>query len=410
MRVVRRPHPTFARRPRRGRRRTGQLRQRARRRDPRRPRRRRPVPRHHRTTRLPRTARTGSRRRRTATGAGPLAATRRGRGARRAGGADLDGSRPAVLRLGMGGRRARHAGRVLVRLDVPPRHVDEPPSRLDHDGHARLDGHVGGLDVVDRGAPRWRRRDAPVLRDRRRDRGADPARQVARVAGEAPLRRRDQGPRRPRGEDGASRGRLRDRTRRRRGRHALRGPAGREDRHRRHRGRRPLGDRRVDGHRRTDAGRGRPGRRGDRRHRQHERCARGRGDPGRIRHRAGPDHPPRRDRAGQSGRRATPRRPCVSGVRARGDRHRRADPGGLARHGPRRRRGVHRRRRRAGHRLSLCARPGDADGDHGRHRTSGAARGDHQGRRGARGHSADRHDRARQDRHDHRRAACRSSR
>ena len=248
MRLVRRPHPTLPGRTRRRRRRHGQLRQRPGGRDPRRPDRRRAPPRHHRTTRLPRAAGARSRGCGTAARTGSVAATRRGRGARPARAVDLDDPRPAVQRLGMGRRRARHTGRVLVRLDVPPCHVDEPPSRFDHDGHARLDGHAGGVDMVDRRAPRRRRRDASVLRDGGRHRGADPARQMARVAGEAPFGRRHPRARRPRGQDGAARGRHRDRSRRRRGRHALPRPAGREGGHRRHGGRGPFGDRRVDGH------------------------------------------------------------------------------------------------------------------------------------------------------------------
>ena len=59
----------------------------------------------------------------------------------------------------------------------------------------------------------------------------------------------------------------------------VRGPAGGEDRHRRDRGRGRLGGGRVAGHRRVDAGRGRPGRPGDRRHGEHERPAGGAGPP-----------------------------------------------------------------------------------------------------------------------------------
>ena len=65
--------------------------------------------------------------------------------------------------------------------------------------------------------------------------------------------------------------------------------------------------------------------------------------------------------------------------------------------------GVHRRRRRADHRLPVRPRPGHADGDHGRHRPRRAARRDHQGAGGPRVHPAGRHDRARQDRHRHHR-------
>ena len=63
---------------------------------------------------------------------------------------------------------------------------------------------------------------------------------------------------------------------------------------------------------------------------------------------------------------------------------------------------VHRRGRRADHRLPVRPRPGHADGDHGRHRPRRPARDHHQGPRGARVDPAGRHHRARQDRHRHR--------
>ena len=55
------------------------------------------------------------------------------------------------------------------------------------------------------------------------------------------------------------------------------GPARGEDRYRRDRDRGQLGGGRVAGHRRVDAGRGRPGRSGDRGHGEHERPAGGAG-------------------------------------------------------------------------------------------------------------------------------------
>ena len=66
-------------------------------------------------------------------------------------------------------------------------------------------------------------------------------------------------------------------------------------------------------------------------------------------------------------------------------------------------RGVHRRGRRADHRLPLRAGAGDADRPHGRHRPRRAARHPHQGPRGAGEHPPRRHRRARQDRHRHHR-------
>ena len=63
--------------------------------------------------------------------------------------------------------------------------------------------------------------------------------------------------------------------------------------------------------------------------------------------------------------------------------------------------GVHRRGRGADHRLPVRARPGHADRAAGRHRSRRAARHPDQGPGGARVDPADRHDRARQDRHRH---------
>ena len=60
---------------------------------------------------------------------------------------------------------------------------------------------------------------------------------------------------------------------------------------------------------------------------------------------------------------------------------------------------VHRRRRRADHRLPVRARPRDADGAAGRHRPRRAARAADQGPGGPRVDPPGRHDRARQDRH-----------
>ena len=73
----------------------------------------------------------------------------------------------------------------------------------------------------------------------------------------------------------------------------------------------------------------------------------------------------------------------------------------LARHRRIGRRGVHRGRRGADHRLPVRARPGHADRADGRHRPRRAARHPDQGSRGAGVHPADRHHRAGQDRHRH---------
>ncbi len=78
--------------------------------------------------------------------------------------------------------------------------------------------------------------------------------------------------------------------------------------------------------------------------------------------------------------------------------------GVLAGHGGGRGSRVHRRRRRADHRLPVRARPGHADGAAGRHRARRAARHPDQGPGGARVDPRGRHGGARQDRHRHHRA------
>ena len=80
-----------------------------------------------------------------------------------------------------------------------------------------------------------------------------------------------------------------------------------------------------------------------------------------------------------------------------------AHPRLLARRRRRRDRGVHRRGRRADHRLPVRARPGHADRADGRHRPRRPARHPDQGPRGAGVDPPRRHRRARQDRHRHHR-------
>lgn len=57
---------------------------------------------------------------------------------------------PAFRWLAMGGSRTCDTGDLLVWLGLSPSGLDEPPARLDHDGHAGLDGNSRGLVVVDR--------------------------------------------------------------------------------------------------------------------------------------------------------------------------------------------------------------------------------------------------------------------
>ena len=214
---------------------------------------------------------------------------------RRAHGADrrhLDAAGARVLRVGVGGRSADHPGRVVGRLAVPPGGGPQPRPRLDHHGHARVDGDGGRMDLVRRCADRRHR--PRLLRDRSGHRHADPPRQVVRGQGQAPLRRRHPRPRRARPQDRPTRGRLHNPGRRTSGRYALRRATGREGPRRRRGGRRRIERRCLDDHRRARSGPGRSRRRCGRGDHQRQRIADRRGHPGRRRHDAGPDHAPRR--------------------------------------------------------------------------------------------------------------------
>ena len=154
-----------------------------------------------------------------------------------------------------------------------------------------------------------------------RHRHADPARQVARGQGEAPLGRRHSGTRRSGSAHGGARRRVRDIGRRASSWHAVCRAARRQDRDRRHGRQWPFGDRRLDDHRRARAGRSRHRRPGHRCDAQHQRHARRRGDPSRRRNRAGPDRRSRRSSTGESRRGPTTRRPRRGGLRAGRNRH-----------------------------------------------------------------------------------------
>ena len=204
----------------------------------------------------------------------------------------------------------------------------QPPPSHHHHGHARVDGHRRRLGVVDR-RPRPRSRRPRLLRDRGRDRRADPAREVAGGPGHPTLRRRHPGPRRPGSAHRTARGRSRDpRGRPPRGRPLPR-PARRPHRHRRRGGRRTDRARRLHGHRRAGSGRGRPGRRRAGCDREHPRVVAGGSDARRGRHGPGADHPPRRRGPGRPGTGAAPGRSCRRRVRARSHRDRRRHGGGL---------------------------------------------------------------------------------
>ncbi len=130
-----------------------------------------------------------------------LASPDRGGRARASGRVDLDGARADVRRVAMGGRGALHAGDLLVRLAVPPRHLHELGSPRRHDGHARDVGNRCRVGVVDGGADLARRRvvghgrhgrtrrlgNSRLLRDRSRYHRTAAARQVLRDAGQAPV-------------------------------------------------------------------------------------------------------------------------------------------------------------------------------------------------------------------------------
>ena len=139
-------------------------------------------------------------------------------------------------------------------------------------------------------------------------------------------------------------------------------------------------------------------------HRQRRRAPRRARDEGRRRHRAGPDRAPRERGADRQGARAAPGRPHLRHLRAHRARPRRGHARLLARSTARARLRDHDRRGGADHRLSLRARPRDADGPARRHGSRRPARHPDQGPRGARIDAPRRHRRARQDGHRHDRA------
>ena len=151
-------------------------------------------------------------------------------------------------------------------------------------------------------------------------------------------------------------------------RRRLRRAAGRERAGRRRGGRGRLQRERGHAHRREPARRQRRRRQGVCRHGERRRLAQLSRHRCRQPHAARRHHPHGRAGAGLQGASAAPRRPHLGDLRAGGDGHRVRR---LCRLVVLRRR-FHRCagecRRRAGDRLSLRARAGDADGDHGRHR------------------------------------------
>ena len=131
---------------------------------------------------------------------------------------------------------------------------------------------------------------------------------------------------------------------------------------------------------------------------------------GRLRHRARADRQARPGGPELEGPRPAAGRPRRLLARAGRARRRPADLRRLVlRRRPRRPGRAAVRHHRRGHHLPRRARPGDADGDHGRHRAGRQARHPVQERDRARAGRRARHRRARQDRHAHARASPRSS-
>ena len=199
----------------------------------------------------------------------------------RPGGGAVDGAGLAVRPLAVAGAGPGHAGGALGRLALPPGGVGQPPPPDGHHGHPHLPRHPGRLRLVAGGAVlRLRRRDRDahgheLLQQRRQPRRRNardlpgggrrrhrvhPGRPLPRGPGPPPVgrgaagpaRARRQGRGRPRGGRGAAHpGRAAG------GGDALRRPAGREGRHRRRRGGRHVGHRRLPADRRERPGRGR---------------------------------------------------------------------------------------------------------------------------------------------------------
>ncbi|EWM66256.1 copper-exporting ATPase [Micromonospora sp. M42] len=279
----------------------------------------RPVRRRHRAGRPDRHRREDRLHRR---GAAPARAG--GRSGRGAGGRAARRAYPALglRRAHAAGDRARHGPGLAVRLlavglahagrprgglgraAVPPRRAGQPAARRGDHGHARLAGHARRVRLVALGAvPRRRRHardEAPVQPrhhpgrrrrqhlpgGRRRGDGVHPGRAVLRGPLQAHRRGGAARPARTRGQ--GRRGAARrpggpGPGRPARGRRPVRGPARREDRHRRRGRGGHLGRRRQHAHRRVGAGRGGDGRHRDRRDRERRWPAGRPGHPGRRR-------------------------------------------------------------------------------------------------------------------------------
>ena len=312
----------------------------------------------------------------------------------------------AAIRAGDAGRAVGRLAVLPARLDVagdaPPQHVHADRHR--HRRRLSLQRRRGARAGAVPGDLPWPgRRGRRLLRGRRGDNRAGPARPGARTQGARRDRARHPVAARSGAQDGAPDlpwRRARHSTRPGAARAAPARAPRREGAGRRRRARGRLLDRRIDGHRRTDPGREGGRRPAHRRHRQRHRQPDHAGRSGRRRHAAVPDRPdgrrgaaqPRADPAHGRCRRRLFR--ARRGARRRRDFHR-LEPD-RARTGLCLRAGQH--GRRADHRLPLRARPGDADVDHGRHRAGRPCRRADQECRGAGGAREGRHAGRRQDR------------
>ncbi len=249
-----------------------------------------------------------------------------------------DGRAAAVRQLAVAVADPGRAGGGVGRVAVPPGRLGQRPARRGHDGHAdqprrarrvrlvavrvvlrRRRRHRHDDDVHPDPATRvGGRRDLP--RGGRGGHRVHPRRALLRGPRQEALRRgaaRAAGPGRQGRRGAAGRPRGPDPGRPAGRRRPVRGPAGREDRHRRGGRGGIVRGRRQPAHRRVGAGRGRPGRRGHRRDGQRRRSAAGARHPGRRGHPAGPDGRAGGAGADRQGPGAAAGRSGVGGLRAR---------------------------------------------------------------------------------------------
>ena len=231
--------------------------------------------------------------------------------------------------------RSRHARRAVGRLALLRARLAVAQDAQSQHVHPDRHGHRRCLGLQRRGRRPARSLPAGLPRTRRgggglfrggggdhRPRAAGPDARVARARTDLG---RDPRAARPGAEDGAAaQGRWHGRggfARRRRGRRPAARPSGREGTGRRRGGRRPLVARRVDGHRRVDAGHQGARRQGDRRNDEHDRRPRHARREGRPRHHARPHRPD--GRRGAALARADPaaRRPGLGLFRSYRHRH-----------------------------------------------------------------------------------------